>query len=45
MEAVKLAEIIQPPSRSSVRCENCGYGLKHRDHTGLRAWCGRCIDV
>ncbi len=23
------------------RCENCGYGLKHRD----KKWCLRCIDV
>jgi len=32
-------------SLSDNRCERCGFGLKHRDHTGLRAWCRRCIDV
>jgi len=29
----------------SGRCERCGHGLRHRDHTGRRAWCKRCIDV
>lgn len=27
------------------RCENCGFGLRHRDKEGLRKWCKRCIDV
>lgn len=45
MEAVKLAEVISPPNIISVKCENCGYGLRHKDHTGLRKWCKRCIDV
>ena len=30
---------------SGNRCERCGFGLKHRDRTGVRAWCRRCIDV
>ena len=30
---------------SANRCENCGVGLRHRDETGLRKWCRRCIDV
>ena len=33
------------PNHSSVRCENCGCRVKYRDHTGLREWCKRCIDV
>jgi DNA replication protein DnaC len=32
-------------ANSSGRCERCGYGLKHKDNTGLRAWCKRCINV
>ncbi len=32
-------------SLSGSRCERCGFGLKHKDRTGLRAWCKRCIDV
>lgn len=43
--AVKIGEVISPPNNTSVKCENCGYGLKARDHTGLRKWCQRCIDV
>ncbi|NQT01349.1 MAG: ATP-binding protein [Planctomycetes bacterium] len=27
------------------RCENCGFGYRHRDSSGLRKWCLRCIDV
>jgi DNA replication protein DnaC len=46
MEAVKLSEIVSPPdSLSANRCESCGYGYKHKDQTGLRKWCKRCIDV
>lgn len=45
MKPRKLAEIIHPLNHSSGRCERCGYGLKHRDNTGLRDWCKRCIDV
>ena len=29
----------------SVRCECCGYGIKHQDGEGQRKWCKRCIDV
>ncbi len=34
-------------SESSLgsRCERCGFGLRHRDRSGLRAWCKRCIEV
>lgn len=42
MEAVKVAEVI---NLLSVRCENCGYGIRHKDKEGLRKWCKRCIDV
>lgn len=42
MEAAKLAEVV---SLLSDRCENCGYGLRHRDKEGLRKWCKRCIEV
>ncbi len=27
------------------KCENCGYGLRHKNQEGLRKWCKRCIDV
>jgi len=45
MEAVKLAEVISPLNSISGRCENCGYGLRYKDQTGLRKWCGRCIEI
>lgn len=45
MDAVQIAEVISPPNHISVKCENCGYGLRHKDHTGLRKWCQRCIEV
>jgi len=45
MDAVKLAEVISPLNSLFGRCENCGYGLRHKDQTGLRKWCKRCIDV
>jgi len=45
MDTVKLAEVINPLNSLSGRCENCGYGLKHKDKEGLRKWCKRCIDV
>ena len=45
MEAVKVAEIISLTNHISAKCENCGYGLRHNDHKGLRKWCKRCIDV
>ena len=44
MEVEKI-ERPNPLANLSGRCERCGYGLKHRDKTGLRAWCRRCIDV
>jgi len=44
MEAVKIADAMKEANLSG-RCELCGYGLKHRDNTGLRAWCRRCINV
>jgi len=44
--AVKAGNIaIQLMPGSDSRCENCHYRLKHRDQTGLRKWCDRCIDV
>jgi predicted ATPase len=45
MEAIKLAGIVSPLNRLSDRCEQCGYGLRHKDETGPRKWCKRCIDV
>jgi len=46
MEPVKIGTVLDGPANSSdSRCENCHYGLKYRDRTGLRAWCKRCIDV
>lgn len=45
MEAVKISKAISPPNLISGRCEQCGYGLRARDQTGLRKWCRRCIDV
>ncbi|MBA7690630.1 hypothetical protein ES703_99161 [subsurface metagenome] len=42
MEATKITEAT---SLLSVRCENCGYGIRHKDQNGLRKWCKRCIDV
>lgn len=35
----KIGEIAK--SLLSDRCENCGYGLKHKD----KKWCKRCIEV
>lgn len=29
----------------SGRCENCGYGFKHRENGESRKWCRRCINV
>lgn len=42
-----MQNLIQSPGQenSSGRCENCGYGLRHKDETGPRKWCKRCIDV
>jgi len=42
-----LAEVAQAAleSISGKRCENCGFGYRHEDKTGLRLWCKRCIDV
>jgi len=45
MEAVKMANIVQPPNHSSVRCEKCGYGFRWCDGKELRKWCKRCVDV
>jgi len=47
MEATKLSEVLKdsPVLHTSVRCEKCGYGLRHKDGNGLRKWCKRCIDV
>jgi len=47
MEAVAIGDITQEAlSRlSDNRCEICGFGLRHRDSTGLRKWCERCIVV
>lgn len=45
MEAVKLSEVISPPNHISAKCEKCGYGLRHKDHKGLRKWCKRCIEI
>lgn len=53
MEPVALKEVLKDvkpeavtrPNHLSVRCENCGYGVKHKDKKGLRKWCKRCIDV
>lgn len=45
---VKLAEVIAEinPLLEDVRCENCGYGLRHRDSEGQqKKWCKRCIEV
>lgn len=41
-EPIKLAEVI---NRLSDRCENCGYGLRHKDREGVKKWCERCIEV
>jgi DNA replication protein DnaC len=42
-----IAEISQEALRHILdsRCENCGFGYRHKDQTGLRKWCKRCIDV
>ena len=47
MEAAKLANMLQPPNLSSVRCENCDYGIRHWDgqKQERRKWCKRCIKV
>ena len=47
MEFVAIREIAQETlSRlSDNRCENCGFGLRHKDSTGPRKWCKRCIDA
>ena len=45
MKAQRLDKIIKPMSLTSVRCEKCGRGLKHKDSKGLRKWCKRCIDI
>ena len=46
MEARRIGTILDVPANTSdSRCESCGYGLKQRDHTGVRAWCKRCIEV
>jgi len=50
-ETLKLAEVVEQiipdtlTESGSFICENCGYRLKHRDKTGLRRWCKRCIDI
>lgn len=45
MEAI--AEIAQETLYHILgsRCENCGFGYRHKDKTGLRKWCARCIDA
>ena len=42
-----MQNLIQSPGQgnSSGRCENCGYGFKHRENDEYRKWCKRCIDV
>ena len=46
MEAIaEIAQEITLSLLSDNRCENCGFGLRHRDKTGLRKWCKRCIEV
>lgn len=45
MDAIKISEVVSPPNLTSDRCEQCGYGLRHKDHNGLRKWCKRCIEV
>ncbi len=43
--AETLKEVMPDQNHSSVRCENCGYGIKHQDGGELKKWCKRCIDV
>lgn len=43
-EAVKLNNIVTQ-NLLSGRCDNCGSGYRHKDQTGLRKWCKRCIGV
>lgn len=47
MEPVAIGEIAQKALSRLLdsRCENCGFGLRHEDSTGLRKWCERCIDA
>lgn len=43
MEKLEIPNIEE--NLSGSRCECCGFRLKYRDHTGVRDWCKRCIDV
>lgn len=43
--AEKLSNILNKSQNLSAKCENCGFRLKHRDATGQRLWCRRCIDI
>lgn len=40
-----LAAVSEQAAEASYRCQRCGYGFKHKDRTGIRKWCKRCIDV
>lgn len=41
----KPTKLTKTISLLSDRCENCGYGIRHKDQNGLRKWCKRCIEV
>ncbi len=43
--AVKLSSVLNQSQNLSAKCENCGFGLRHKDISGQRKWCKRCIDV
>lgn len=45
MEPKKLGAVLEQNNRLSAKCEHCGFGLRHKDNSGLRNWCRRCIDV
>lgn len=46
MKPEKLSNVAsQSAPCLSAKCENCGYGLRHKDEDGLRKWCKRCIEV
>ncbi len=42
---MKLGVVANQLLLSANKCEKCGYSLRHKDDTGLRKWCCRCIAV
>jgi len=41
---VNLSSVSSTPL-TTCKCDKCGNGLKHKDRTGIRKWCKRCIDI